>query len=86
MAFFSQIFYRGCNFTIDAKEATHFRADWILRGMLVPAGEHTIVFDFHPDTYVLATNVSAYSSFLILLLLIAAVGWSGWKYWQKSRE
>ena len=54
--------------------------------MLVPAGEHTIVFDFHPDTYVLAANVSAYSSFLILLLLIAAVGWSGWKYWQKSRE
>ena len=86
LAVFSEIYYPGWKVTIDGKEATHFRADWILRGMLVPAGEHTIVFDFHPDTYVLATNVSAYSSFLILLLLIAAVGWSGWKYWQKSRE
>ena len=86
LAVFSEIYYPGWKVTIDGKEATHFRADWILRGMLVPAGEHTIVFDFHPDTYVLAANVSAYSSFLILLLLIAAVGWSGWKYWQKSRE
>ena len=86
LAVFSEIYYPGWKVTIDGKEVTHFRADWILRGMLVPAGEHTIVFDFHPDTYVLADNVSAYSSFLILLLLIAAVGWSGWKYWQKSRE
>lgn len=86
LAVFSEIYYPGWKVTIDGKEANHFRADWILRGMLVPAGEHTIVFDFHPDTYVLAANVSAYSSFLILLLLIAAVGWSGWKYWQKSRE
>ena len=86
LAVFSEIYYPGWKVTIDGKDATHFRTDWILRGMLVPAGEHTIVFDFHPDTYVLAANVSAYSSFLILLLLIAAVGWSGWKYWQKSRE
>ena len=87
LAVFSEIYYHpGWKATVDGKEVPHFRADWILRGMRVPAGEHTIVFDFHPDTYVLAANVSAYSSFLILLLLIAAVGWSGWKYWQKSRE
>ena len=86
LAVFSEIYYPGWKVTIDGKDATHFRADWILRGMLVPAGEHTIVFDFHPDTYVLAANVSAYSSFLIMLLLIVAVGWSGWQIWQKKRD
>ena len=86
LAVFSEIYNPGWKVTIDGKDATHFRADWILRGMLVPAGEHTIVFDFHPDTYVLAANVSAYSSFLILLLLIVAVGWSGWQIWQKKRD
>ena len=86
LAVFSEIYYPGWKVTIDGKDATHFRADWILRGMLVPAGEHTIVFDFHPDTYVLAANVSAYSSFLILLFLIVAVGWSGWQIWQKKRD
>ncbi|MBB4624195.1 hypothetical protein GGQ57_004123 [Parabacteroides faecis] len=86
LAVFSEIYYPGWKVTIDGKDATHFRADWILRAMLIPAGEHTIVFDFHPDTYVLAANVSAYSSFLILLLLIVAVGWSGWKYWRQQRS
>jgi hypothetical protein len=87
LAVFSEIYYQpGWKATIDGKEVPHFRTDWILRGMLVPAGEHTIVFEFRPEAYVTAAYVSSYSSFLILLLLIAAVGWSGWKYWQESRN
>lgn len=87
LAVFSEIYYQpGWKATIDGKEAPHFRTDWILRGMVIPAGEHTVVFEFYPDTYVLASNVSSYSSFLILLLLIAAIGWSGWKYWKESKE
>lgn len=87
LAVFSEIYYQpGWKATIDGKEAPHFRTDWILRGMIIPAGEHTVVFEFYPDTYVLAANVSSYSSFLILLLLIAAIGWSGWKYWKESKE
>ncbi|WP_278623020.1 YfhO family protein [Parabacteroides gordonii] len=87
LAVFSEIYYQpGWKATIDGKEAPHFRTDWILRGMVIPAGEHTVVFEFYPDTYVLAANVSSYSSFLILLLLIAAIGWSGWKYWKESKE
>ena len=87
LAVFSEIYYQpGWKATIDGKEAPHFRTDWILRGMVIPAGEHTVVFEFYPDTYVLAANVSAYSSFLILLLLIAAIGWSGWKYWKEYKK
>lgn len=87
LAVFSEIYYQpGWKATIDGKEVPHFRTDWILRGMIIPAGEHTVVFEFYPDTYVLAANVSAYSSFLILLLLIVAIGWSGWKYWKKSKK
>lgn len=87
LAVFSEIYYQpGWKATIDEKEASHFRTDWILRGMIIPAGEHTVVFEFYPDTYVLAANISSYSSFLILLLLIAAIGWSGWKYWKDSKN
>lgn len=87
LAVFSEIYYQpGWKAFVDGKEVPHFRVDWILRGMLIPAGEHTIVFEFYPDTYVLAANISAYSSFLILLLLIVAVGWSGWKYWKGKQE
>ncbi|MDR2496262.1 MAG: YfhO family protein [Tannerellaceae bacterium] len=80
LAVFSEIYYQpGWKATIDGQPAEHFRADWILRAMRIPAGNHTIVFDFHPDQYVLAAKVSSYSSFLILLLLLSAVGYSIWK-------
>lgn len=87
LAVFSEIYYQpGWKATVDGQEVPHFRADWILRGMRVPAGEHTIVFEFRPSGYVTAAYISSYSSFLILLLLIAAIGWSGWKYWKRREE
>ncbi|MDR0538428.1 MAG: YfhO family protein [Tannerellaceae bacterium] len=80
IAVFSEIYYDpGWKVTIDGKEATHFRADWILRAMKVPAGEHTIKFEFKPDTYIAATYVSIFSSFFILLLLVGAAGYTLWK-------
>lgn len=87
LAVFSEIYYQpGWKVTIDGKEAPHFRADWILRGMRVPAGEHTLVFEFRPEGYVTAAYISSYSSFLILLLLLAAVGRSAWKEWKRMRR
>lgn len=80
LAVFSEIYYQpGWEATIDGKPAPHFRADWILRAMLVPAGEHQIVFEFKPRGYEIASYISAYSSFAILLLLLFGIGYYGWK-------
>lgn len=80
LAVFSEIYYQpGWQATIDGKPASHFRADWILRAMIVPEGEHQIVFEFKPQGYITAAYVSSFSSFFILLLLIAAIGYSLWK-------
>ena len=77
LAVFSEIYYQpGCKATIDGKPAEHFRADWILRAMRIPAGEHEIVFEFRPEGYIVAANVEAYSSFLILIMVIAAAVYS----------
>ncbi|GHT31120.1 membrane protein [Bacteroidia bacterium] len=84
LAVFSEVYYPGWKVKIDGQEATHFRADWILRAMRIPAGEHTVVFEFLPKGYIMAANISAYSSFLILLLLIAVLAWSGWQAWKKN--
>lgn len=80
LAVFSEVYYDpGWQVTIDGKPASHFRADWILRGMMVPAGEHQLVFEFRPEGYVVAAHLSAYSGFFILLLLLSAVGYSIWR-------
>jgi hypothetical protein len=77
LAVFSEIYYQpGWKVKIDGQEASHFRADWILRAMRVPAGEHTIVFEFLPGRYIAAAYIASFSSFFILLLLIGAVGYS----------
>ena len=86
LAVFSEIYYQpGWEVTIDGKPASHFRADWILRAMLVPAGEHQIVFEFRPQGYITAAYITSFSSLIILLLLIGAVGYSVWKA-RKQKE
>jgi hypothetical protein len=79
LAVFSEIYYQpGWVATIDGKEAPHFRVDWTLRGMLIPAGEHTIMYEFKPTAYLTSQYISSYASILITLLLIGAILWSGW--------
>ena len=84
LAVFSEIYYQpGWKATVDGQEVPNFCVDWTLRAMRVPAGEHSIVFEFKPEGYITAAYISSYSSLLILLLLIAAIAWSGWKYWKE---
>jgi len=85
LAVFSEIYYQpGWNAYIDGQPAEHFRADWILRAMRVPAGEHTIVFEFRPQGYITASYISTFSSFFILLLLIGVIGFSLWNTYKQA--
>lgn len=72
LAVFSEIYYpKGWIATIDGKEQVHFRANYILRSMVVPAGEHEIIFEFKPKSYEIGNKISFASS---LILLLAALG------------
>lgn len=75
LAIFSEIYYdKGWNAYIDGVKAPYFRANYILRAMIVPAGKHTIEFKFEPSVYKTGEKISYASSILLVLLSLGIVG------------
>ncbi len=67
---FSEIYYeKGWNAYIDGKIVPHFRANYVLRSMMVPEGTTKIEFKFEPSSYSTGETVAYASSILLLLLL-----------------
>jgi len=76
-AVFSEIFYdRGWKAFIDGKESTIFQTNYVLRGMMIPVGNHTITFEFKPASFYNSSKITLIASALVWLLLIAAVAQS----------
>jgi hypothetical protein len=74
VAVFSEIYYQpGWVATVDGKETAIFRANYVLRAMLLPAGSHKVEMKFKPSSYYTGEKVSLVSSVLILLLFGGAV-------------
>ncbi len=69
LAVFSEIYYpEGWRCYINGKESSHFRANYVLRAMVLPAGDNEVRFEFHPSSYYTGNRVSLASSILLLLL------------------
>jgi hypothetical protein len=68
---FSEIYYNpGWNAYVDGKIKEHFRVNYILRGMEIDEGKHTIEFKFEPKSYTLSKPISTASSLLIIIALL----------------
>jgi hypothetical protein len=59
--------------TAEAKEIDLFRANWILRGAIIPEGEGQLIMRFEPESYHTGENISRISSILLILMLRSAV-------------
>ena len=68
----SEIFYPGWTCTIDGQPTEIARANYVLRAIKVPAGEHEVVMTFDPQT-VHITEAIAYASLAILALLLVVL-------------
>lgn len=78
-AVFSEIYYdKGWNAFIDGKKAEILRVDYALRGLPLPAGEHSIEFKFEPQSYKTGNTLALMASLSAYILLLAAA-WMGWK-------
>lgn len=75
LAVFSEIYYpKGWIATVDGKEAEIIRINYILRGLIVPSGNHEVVFTFDPPGIATTNVVSLISSSLLLLFGLWVLG------------
>jgi len=70
IAIFSEIYYeKGWNAYVDGELKPYFRANYVLRGIKIPAGNHVVEFKFEPAVYHVSERIALASSVILLLLL-----------------
>jgi uncharacterized membrane protein YfhO len=70
VAVFSEIYYdKGWQAYIDGKEAESFRADYLLRAMVLPEGTHSVEWRFKAPNWNLISTITLICSILIIFAL-----------------
>ena len=81
---FSEIFYPfGWKATIDGQSAELFRANYLLRALRVPAGEHSISMVFDPDSI---RKGNVISLVMIILIYMSILGSATCWFLKKRKE
>lgn len=74
----TELLLPGWNVTIDGKRAEPVKVEGLFRGVDVPAGEHVIVWSYHPLSFRLGAWISVIT--LVILAIIAHI-----RYWHPQR-
>lgn len=73
-AVFSEVYYdKGWKAYVDGEEVPIIRADYILRALQLPGGNHSVEFVFAPESMKISNVLSLIASIVLVLGLLAAV-------------
>lgn len=87
MVIFSEIYYPyGWNAYIDGNATDHFRANYTLRAMQVPAGTHHIRFEFRPATVEKWGKVAIACKYAMNLAILAIIGFAVYGMMKRRKD
>jgi uncharacterized membrane protein YfhO len=72
----------GWNAYIDGKKVAYAKANYVLRGLSLPAGQHNIKFIFEPESFKTGLNIAYAASFFILIFFLGGV----FMHWRTTRH
>ena len=76
-ALFSEIYYPiGWKATVDGKAEDILRANYVLRALELPGGQHTIEFTFQPESYYTGNTITYISCILLLIAVLGSIGYN----------
>jgi len=78
-AVFSEMFFKDWKASIDGQDVPIYQVDYVLRGMEIPQGKHTIVFKFVPNVVYQGNKITL---FFYLLLILVPLVW----YFKSKKE
>jgi hypothetical protein len=83
LLFLSETYYpKGWKAFIDGKETPIYRANYLFRAVVVPAGIHKLEMKFEPTGFYLGKNLSLVANFLV----IGGLAYFGLDRWMKRRR
>jgi hypothetical protein len=74
LAVFSEIYYeKGWEAYIDDRQAKIIPVNYLLRGLVIPEGDHTIRFIFNPSSYTTGNIIMTIFSAILLILIFLTI-------------
>lgn len=73
-AVFSEAFYKkGWQAYIDNKPVSHYKVNYLLRGLIIPEGDHEIVFKFYPEIVKSGVYILIVSYLILFMIFIKLI-------------
>ena len=87
IAVFSEIYYdKGWQAYVDGKPYDSFRADYLLRAMILPEGTHTVEWRFRAPNWQLTSTVTLICSILIIFALVIIATYKIYGYYTEKKD
>ena len=84
---FSEVYFpEGWSVKIDGRDAEYFAADYILRGMKLPAGDHTVEWHFRAPAWRATSLIMGIASVVILMGCVAVAAVAIYVYRKNRRS